>query len=131
MKLLLHRHKLPRWKYSITKQLTFHGRIPHNMLDYKLGYNPNPNYQLQTDVAEEEQKRTTLRLDKTKKIIMQSYLNYKVYYDRKAKTFPLESTDYDYILNPKAKTQATKMPIPEFGWGVLMKLKKSFLIISI
>ena len=22
----------------------FHGRIPHNILDYKLGYNPNPKY---------------------------------------------------------------------------------------
>ena len=32
----------------------FHGRIPHNILDYKLGYNPNPRYyQPQADVAEE------------------------------------------------------------------------------
>ena len=35
----------------------FHGRIPHNILDYKLGYNPNPRYQPQSDVAEEIQKR--------------------------------------------------------------------------
>ena len=31
----------------------FFGRIPHNILGYKIGYNPNPQYQPQTDVAEE------------------------------------------------------------------------------
>ena len=35
----------------------FPGRIPHNILDYKLGYNPNPKYQHQTDVAEEKPRR--------------------------------------------------------------------------
>ena len=82
----------------------FHGRIPHNILDYKLGYNPNPKYQPQTDVAEEIQRRMRILLDQTKKNIMQSYLKYKAYYDRKAKASPLETTDYCYILNPKADT---------------------------
>ena len=30
----------------------FHGRIPHNILDFKLRYNPNPRYQPQSEVAE-------------------------------------------------------------------------------
>ena len=30
----------------------FLGRIPHNILDFKLGYNPNPRFQPQTEVAE-------------------------------------------------------------------------------
>ena len=63
----------------------FHGRIPHNILDYKLGYNPNPRYQSQTYVAEETQKRMRILLDQTKKNIMQSYLKYKAYYDKTAK----------------------------------------------
>ena len=47
---------------------------------------------------------------------MQPYLKYKAYYDRKAKAAPLETTDYCYILNPKADTQATKIPFREFRW---------------
>ena len=102
----------------------FHGRIPHNILDYKLGYNPNPKYQPQTDVAEEIQRRMRILLDQTKKNIMQSYLKYKAYYDRKAKASPLETTDYCYILNPKADTQATKIPFREFRWQGPYKVEK-------
>ena len=102
----------------------FHGRIPHNILDYKLGYNPNPRYQPQTDIAEEIQKRMRTLLDQTKKNIMQSYLKYKAYYDRKAKAAPLETTDYCYILNPKADTQATKIPFREFRWCGPYKIEK-------
>ena len=102
----------------------FHVRIPHNILDYKLGYNPNPKYQPQTDVAEEIQRRMRILLDQTKKNIMQSYLKYKAYYDRKAKASPLETTDYCYILNPKADTQATKIPFRGFRWQGPYKVEK-------
>ena len=102
----------------------FYGRIPHNILDYKLGYNPNPRYQPQTDIAEEIQKRMRTLLDQTKKNIMQSYLKYKAYYDRKAKAAPLETTDYCYILIPKADTQATKIPFREFRWCGPYKVEK-------
>ena len=93
-----------------------HGRIPNNILDYKLGYNPNLRYQPHVDVAEEIQKRMKILLDRTKKNIMQSSLKYKAYYDRKAKTSQLETMDYCYILAPKADTQATKIPFREFRW---------------
>ena len=53
-------------------------------------------------------------LEQTEKNVMQSYLKYKAYYDRKAKASPLESTDYCNILNPKADTQATKIPFGDF-----------------
>ena len=102
----------------------FHGRIPHNILDYKLGYNPNPKYLPHTDVAEEVQRRMKILLDQTKKNIMQSYLKYKAYYDRKAKASPLETTDYCYVLNPKADTQATKIPFREFRWQGPYKVEK-------
>ena len=63
-------------------------------------------------------------LDQTKKNIMQSYLKYKAYYDRKAKASPLETTDYCYILNPKADTQSTKIPFREFRWQGPYKVEK-------
>ena len=50
----------------------FHGRIPHNIFNYRLCYNPNPIYQPQTDIAEELQRRMQVRLDQTKKNNMQS-----------------------------------------------------------
>ena len=103
----------------------FHGRIPHNILDFKLGYNPNPRYQPQTEVAEEVRRRIAPLHDQTKKNIMQSYLKYKAYYDRKAKTAPLTTEDYCFILNPKADTQATKLlPFSEFRWVGPYKVEK-------
>ena len=94
----------------------FHGRIPHNIVDFKLGYNPNPRYQPQSGVAEEVQRRIALLHDQTKRNIMQSYLKYKAYYDRKATAAPLTTEDYCFILNPKADTQATKISFREFRW---------------
>ena len=102
----------------------FHGRIPHNILDFKLGYNPNPRFQPQTEVAEEVQRRIALLHDQTKKNIMQSYLKYKAYYDRKAKASPLTTEDYCFILNPKADTQATKIPFRDFRWVGPYKVEK-------
>ena len=52
----------------------FHGRVPHNILDYKLGYNPNPRYTPQTDIAEEIHCRLEILNDQTKKNIMLSNL---------------------------------------------------------
>ena len=102
----------------------FHGRIPHNILDYKLGYNPNPRYTPQSDIAEEIQRKMEILNDQTRKNIMQSYLKYKAYYDRKAKAAPFTTTDYCYILNPKADTQATKYPFREFRWIGPYKVEK-------
>ena len=55
---------------------------------------------------------------------MQSYFKYKAYYDRKAKAAPLETTDYCYILNPKADTQATKKLFREIRWRGPFKVEK-------
>ena len=83
------------------------------MLDYKIRFNTNPRYQLQTDIAEEIKKRMKPFLERKKKNIMQSCLRYKAYFDhhdRKTKTAPLETTEYRYILNPKAENQAKTLP---------------------
>ena len=41
-----------------------------------------------------------------------------------AKAAPLTTTDYCYILNPKADTQATKIPFQEFRWIGPYKVEK-------
>ena len=101
-----------------------HGRILHNILVFKLGYNPNPRYQPQTEIAEEVQRRIALLHDQTKNTIMQSCVKYKAHYDRKAKAAPLTTQDYCLILNPKADTHATRIPFREFRWVGPHKIEK-------
>ena len=88
----------------------FHGRIPYNILDYKLGLNPNPQVLPTTDFAEEFQRRSQILVDATKKNIMQSFLKYKDYHDRKAKAAPLKINDYCFILQPIADHQGSEIP---------------------
>ena len=94
----------------------FHGRIPYNILDHKLGLNPNAKVLPTTDFADEFQRRAQIILDTTKKNIMQSYLKYKEFYDRKAKAAPLKQNDYCFILQPIADHQGSKIPFREYRW---------------
>ena len=66
----------------------FHGRVPHNILDHKLGLRFNPNTAPTTDFAEQLLRRTKILYDKTKKNVMQSYIKYRKYYDKKQKLHP-------------------------------------------
>ena len=68
------------------------------------------------EFAEEVQQRTQILIDQTKKNIMQSYLKYKDYYDRKAKAAPLKEKDYCFVLQPKADNQASKISLREYRW---------------
>ena len=94
----------------------FHGRIPYNILDHKLGNNPNEKINPTTEFAEEIQNRTKILIDKTKQNIMQSYIKYKEYYDRKAKAAPLKENDYCFVLQPKADHQGSKIPFRDYRW---------------
>ena len=94
----------------------FNGRIPYNILDHKLGLNPNPKVLPTTDFADEFQRRTQILLDSTKKNIMQSYLKYKEYYDRKSKATLLKQNDDCFILQPIADHQGSKIPFREYRW---------------
>ena len=92
----------------------FHGRVPHNLLDHKLGLRFNPNIAPNPHFAEELLRRTKILYDKTKKNVMHSYINYKRYYDKEAKASPLNGKDYFYILQPKADHQGSKIPFRDF-----------------
>ena len=94
----------------------FHGRIPYNTLDHKLGLNPNSKVLPTTDFADEFQRQTQIMMDSMKKNIMQSYLKHKEYYDREAKAAPLKLNDYCFILQPIADHQGSKIPFREYRW---------------
>ena len=83
----------------------FHGLVPYNVLDHKLGNNPTKNFLPTTKFAGEIRHRTQIFIEKTKQNIMQSYLIYKEYYDHKAKAAPLNEKDFCFILQPKANNQ--------------------------
>ena len=87
----------------------FHGRIPYNVLDDKLGNNLNKNFSRTTEFAEQLQQRTQILVDQTKKNILQSYLTCKEHYDGKAKAAPLQEKDCFFFFNRKrvAKAQNT------------------------
>ena len=94
----------------------FHGRIPYNVLDLKLGIKPKWKTTPNSDIAEQLQKQIDEVRATAKGNIMLSYLKYKKYYDRKASAAPLKINDYCYILNPKADNQSTKLAFQDCIW---------------
>ena len=94
----------------------FHGRIPYNVLHHKIGNNPNKKFLSTTEFAEEVQQRTQIPINQTKKNIMQLYLKYKEYYDRKATATPLQENDYCFVLQPEADSQGSKIPFRDYRW---------------
>ena len=86
----------------------FHGRIPYNVQDLKLGIKPKWKTTPNSDRAEQLQNQIDEVRATAKDNIMLSYLKYKKYYNRKASAAPLKVNDYCYILNPKADNQSTK-----------------------
>ena len=94
----------------------FHGRVPYNILDLKMGICPQkippPDSQIAQDVLEQ----TELFFQDVRKNAMQAYLKYKAYYDRKANASKLKKADYVFILQPKADHQGSKIPFTDFRW---------------
>ena len=94
----------------------FHGRIPYNVLDLKLGIRPKWKTTTNSDMVEQLQKQIDEVRATAKDNIMLSYLKYKKYYDRKASAAPLKINDYCYILNPKADNKSAKFAFQECIW---------------
>ena len=60
-----------------------------------------------------------------RKNIMQEYIKYKAYYDKKAKASKPKEADYVYILQPKVDHQGSKIPFTEFRWIGTYNFEKS------
>ena len=94
----------------------FHGRIPYNILDIKLGPEPEWKKEDNEDLTDELQKQLTEIQQAAKNNLMQSYLKYKRYYDKKATATPLKVNDYCHVLNPKADNQSMKIAFKDCIW---------------
>ena len=88
----------------------FHGRSPYNVLDLKLGIRPQPQPIPTSQIAQEFLDQTEMIHQDVGKNIMQAYIKYKAYYDKKANASKLKEADYVYILQPEADHQGSKIP---------------------
>ena len=94
----------------------FHGRITYNVLDIKLGVRPQQQPIPFSQIAQESLEQTEMIHQDVRKKIMQAYIKYKAYYDKKANASKLKEADYVYILQPKADHQGSKIPFTELRW---------------
>ena len=94
----------------------FHGRIPYNVLDIKMGIRPQQQSIPTSQIAQEFLEQTEMVHQDERKNIMQAYIKYKAYYDKKANASKPKEADYVYIKQPKADHQGSKIPFTEFRW---------------
>ena len=94
----------------------FHGRIPYNILDIKLGLKPKWEKDSNEELTDQLQKQIAEIHQAAKENLMQSYLKYKQYYVKKATATPLKVNDYCYVLNPKADNQSMKFAFKDCIW---------------
>ena len=93
----------------------FHGRIPYNVLDLKLGIRPQQQTILTSQIAQEFLEQTELIHQDVRKN-MQAFIKYRAYYDKKANASKIKEADYVYILQPKADHQSSKIPFTVIRW---------------
>ena len=94
----------------------FHGRIPYNVLDLKLGIRPHQQPIPTSQIAQDLLEQTEMIHQDVRKNTMQAYIKYKAYYDKKANASKLKEADYVYIMQPKADHQSSKIPFTDFRW---------------
>ena len=87
------------------------GRVPYNILHHKLGLKLNIGL-VSTTYFADEILRTHILYDKIRKKMMQSYIRYKKFYDKKAKASPLQEKTTATYYNLK---RITKDPICQFA----------------
>ena len=94
----------------------FHGRIPYNASDLKLGIRPQQQSIPTLQIAQVVLNLTEMIHQGVRKKAMQAYIKYKAYYDKKANASKLKKADYVYVLQPRADDRGSKLPFTEFRW---------------
>ena len=94
----------------------FHGRIPYNILDSKTGIRPQKTSYPDSEIAQNVLEQTEMIFQDVRRNIMQAYIKYKAYYDKKANASKLKQSEYVYILQPKADQQGSRIPFTDFRW---------------
>ena len=95
-------------------QAAFHGHIPYNILDVKLGIRPQQQNIPTSQVARDVLDQTKMIHQVVRRNAMQTYINYKTYYVKKANASKLRKADYVYVSQPKADHQGSEILFTEF-----------------
>ena len=94
----------------------FHGQIPYNFLDIKLGLKQERKKDAKEDLMDELQKQIAEIHQAAKNNLTQSFLNTSDIMIRKATAMPLKVNVYCYVLNPKADIQSMKFAFKNCIW---------------
>ena len=94
----------------------FHGRIPCNILDLKMGNRPQKIPSPDSEIAQDVLEQTETFFQNVRRNAMQAYIKYKAYYDKKANASKLKQSDFVYILQLKADHQGSEIPFADFRW---------------
>ena len=87
----------------------FHGRVPYNVLDLKMGIRLQTTTTPSSQIAEDVLKQTEMTFQDVCKNTMQAFIKYKANYDlKKAKASKLKEKQYVYDLQAKADHQRNK-----------------------
>ena len=93
----------------------FHGRIPYNILDLKLGIRPQQQPIPTSQIAQDILEQTEMIHQDVRKNTMQAYIKYKAYYDKKP-TLPNLKKQIMYIsCNRKRIIKEAKFHSQNFG----------------
>ena len=95
----------------------WHKYVQIAVMNYnKLGLKPDWKEDSNEELTDELQKQIAEIHQAAKDNLMQSYLKYKQYYDKKATATPLKVNDYCYVLNPKADNQSINFAFKYCIW---------------
>ena len=94
----------------------FHGLVPYNNVDSKMGIRPQRIPTPNSQIAENVLKQTEMIFQDAQKNTMQFYIKYKAYYDKKADASKLKEPQYVYVLQREADHQGSKIPFTGLRW---------------
>ena len=92
----------------------FHGRVPYNVPDLKMGIRPQKIPTPNSQSAEDVLKQMEMIFHDVRKNTVQAYIKYKAYYDKKANASKLKKRQYVYVLQPEADHQGSKISFTDF-----------------
>ena len=103
----------------------FHGRIPYNILDLKMGICPQKIPSPDSEIAQDVLQQTEIIFQDVRRNAMQAYIKYKAYYVKK-KPMPqnLNNLITFKFYSRKQITRAVKFPLQIFAGSRHILLKK-------
>ena len=108
----------------------FHGRIPYNILDLKMGIRPQKIPSPDSEMAQDVLEQTEMIFQDVRKKAMQAYIKYKAYYDKKPKPQNLNQPIMFTSYSQKQITKEAKFTLQIFFGLDLILLKRCYRTIN-